>query len=134
MERDSNTARQGEQAKQRKQNDIEKLQGITAVKILDFPLFGRMKEAKRLIQKLALHPEDVEMEWERDSNYGRVSFVTDYLCWSVRDLEIFIKALSLSTELVICNLEDDTFLVELSFPGVFDSFTTHNGAEQERGL
>lgn len=79
----------------------------------------------------------MEIEAERDSNYGRVSFVTDYLCWSGRDLETFQGALSLATELVICGLEDDALMVELSFPGVFSSYEIRCGtawreAEDER--
>ena len=75
----------------------------------------------------------MEIEAERDSNYGRVSFATDYLCWSGRDLETFQGARSRATELVICGLEDDAFMVELSFPGVFSSYEIRCGAEWETG-
>ncbi len=100
------------------------------VRMLDLPLFRRMTEAARLLRELADDPEKVEIEMESGSNYGRVSFVTDYLCWSGRDLETFQRAVSLATELVICSLEGDVFVVELSFPGVFSSFEVRRDTDE----
>ena len=99
------------------------------VRMLELPLFRRMTEAARLLRELADDPEKIEVAVESDSNYGRVSLETDYRCWSGRELEIFQRALSLATELVVCAMEDETFVLELSFPGVFSSYELRSGTE-----
>jgi hypothetical protein len=92
---------------------------VITIRMVDPVQLRRMTEAARLLRSLTADPGEVEMEVESGSNYGRVSYVTGDLYFPGRDLETFQRALSLATELVICSLEDDTFVLELSFPGVF---------------
>lgn len=127
MKRDGNGMGQDKQAKKR---GGETPPETVTVRMLDLPLFRRMTAAARLLRELADDPEKVEIEVESGSSYGRVSFVTDYLCWSGRDLETFQRALSLATELVLCSLEGEVFVVELSFPGVFSSYEIRDNADE----
>ena len=133
MKRDGNAMGWDKQSGAKKETDVPMMPETVTMRMLDLPLFQRMTEAARLLRELADDPEKVEIEVEGGSNYGRVSFVTDYLCWSGRDLETFQRAVSLATELVICSLEGDVFVVELSFPGVFSSFEARRDTD-ERGV
>ncbi len=133
MRRDGNEMGRNKQTGAKKETDVPMMPETVTMRMLDLPLFRRMTEAARLLRELADDPEKVEIEVEGGSNYGRVSFVTDYLCWSGRDLETFQRAVSLATELVICSLEGDVFVVELSFPGVFSSFEVRRDMD-ERGV
>ena len=133
MRRDGNQMGRDKQTGARKDGGAPMMPETVTMRMLDLPLFQRMTEAARLLRELADDPEKVEIEVEGGSNYGRVSFVTDYLCWSGRDLETFQRAVSLATELVICSLEGDVFVVELSFPGVFSSFEVRRDMD-ERGV
>ena len=133
MRRDGNEMGRNKQTGAKKETDVPMMPETVTMRMLDLPLFRRMTEAARLLRELVDDPEKVEIEVEGGSNYGRVSFVTDYLCWSGRDLETFQRAVSLATELVICSLEGDVFVVELSFPGVFSSFEVRRDMD-ERGV
>lgn len=115
----------------KKQGSEPDMAESTTVRMLNLPMFRRMTEAAHLLRNLVSEPDKVELEVESDSNYGRVSFETDYLCWSGWDLELFQRALSLATELVLCSLEGDVFVVELSFPGVFSSYEVRGGTEDQ---
>ena len=133
MRRDGNQTGRDKQTGARKDGGAPMMPETVTMRMLDLPLFRRMTEAARLLRELADDPEKVEIEVEGGSNYGRVSFVTDYLCWSGRDLEAFQRAVSLATELVICSLEGDVSVVELSFPGVFSSSEVRRDMD-ERGV
>ena len=99
------------------------------VRVPNLDMVRRMNEAARLLRSLALSPEGVETEVDGGSDYGRVSFATDYLCFSGRDLETFQRAVYLAAELVVCALEDETFVVELSFPGIFSRYEVRGGRQ-----
>ena len=130
MRRDGNDMGRDKQTGARKDGGAPMMSETVTMRMLALPLFRRMTEAAWLLRELADDPEKVEIEVESDSNYGRVSFVADYLCWSGRDLEAFQRAVSLATELVICSLEGDVFVVELSFPGVFSSFEARRDSNE----
>lgn len=131
MRKDGKASEENMQAQKEKGGGQANMEETITVRMLNLPMFRRMIEAARLLRNLVIEPDKVEMEVESGSNYGRVSFETDYLCWSGRDLETFQRALSLATELVICSLEGDVFVVELSFPGVFSSYEVRGGTEDQ---
>ena len=122
MRRDGNAAGQGRQMERNPERATPGIPETITIRMVDPAQLRRMTYAAHLLRAIADEPGRVEMEVEAGSSYGRVSYVTDYLCFSGRDLEIFQRVLSLATELVSCSLEDDTFVVELSFPGVFTSY------------
>ena len=119
MRRDGNAAGQGRQMERNPERAAPGTPETITIRMVDPVQLRRMTEVARLLRGIADEPGRVEIEVEAGSSYGRVSYVTDYLCFSGRDLEIFQRVLSLATELVICGLEDDVFVVELSFSGVF---------------
>lgn len=130
MRRDGNEMGRDKQTGARKDGGTPVMPETVTMRMMNLPLFRRMAEAARLLRELADDPKKVEIEVERGSNYGRVSFVTDYLCWSGRNLETFQRAVSLATELVLCSLEGDVFVVELSFPGVFSSYEVRSDTDE----